>query len=173
MQPSGDRLDPLACQGVRPSGSRPSDREGLQAEPWLEILQAPERNGLTVTEVCRRYNISRKSYYTYLARYRAHGVAGLAPRSRRPKSFPARTSADIEAVVVRVRLDRPQWGARRIRTHLLRAGSGRVPAVSTVHAILRRHGLVGPGSDDTAVPPPAKEQLMTTHRTPSRAGSYT
>ncbi|MFE9785595.1 helix-turn-helix domain-containing protein [Nocardia salmonicida] len=140
-------------------------------------MQAPERNGLTVTEVCRRYNISRKSYYSYLARYRAHGVAGLAPRSRRPKSFPARTSADIEAVVVRVRLDRPQWGARRIRAHLLRAGSGRVPSVSTVHAILRRHGLVGTGSDDAvfsaAVPPSANEQLMTTHRMPSHAGSYT
>ncbi|WP_410873042.1 helix-turn-helix domain-containing protein [Nocardia sp. A7] len=150
---------------------------GLAAEPWLEILQAPDRNGLTVTEVCRRYNVSRKSYYSYLARYRAHGVAGLAPRSRRPKSFPARTSADIEAVVVRVRLDRPQWGARRIRAHLLRVGSTRVPAVSTVHAILRRHGLVGTRSDHealcTAMPPAMPEQLMTTHRTPSRAGSYT
>ncbi|MFC9660224.1 helix-turn-helix domain-containing protein [Nocardia sp. NPDC127606] len=146
---------------------------GLEAEPWLEILQAPDRNGLTVTEVCRRYNISRKSYYSYLARYREHGVAGLAPRSRRPKSFPARTSADIEAVVVRVRLDRPQWGARRIRAHLQRAGSTRVPAVSTVHAILRRHGLVGTRSDHGAPSTAMTEQLMTTHRTPSRAGSYT
>ncbi|MEV6655610.1 helix-turn-helix domain-containing protein [Nocardia fluminea] len=150
---------------------------GLEAEPWLEILQAPDRNGLTVTEVCRRYNISRKSYYSYLARYREHGVAGLAPRSRRPKSFPARTSAEIEAVVVRVRLDRPQWGARRIRTHLQRAGSTRVPAVSTVHAILRRHGLVGTGSDyealRTATTAPVPERSMTTHQTPSRAGSYT
>ncbi|MFD6396784.1 helix-turn-helix domain-containing protein [Nocardia sp. NPDC060249] len=145
---------------------------GLEADPWLEILRAPGRNGLTVTEVCRRYNISRKTYYSYLARYREHGVAGLAPRSRRPKSFPAQTSADIEAVVVRVRLDRPQWGARRIRTHLLRAGSVRVPAVSTVHAILRRHGLVGDGSDHVAMTASRPEQLMTTHRTPSRAGSY-
>ncbi|WP_170112356.1 helix-turn-helix domain-containing protein [Nocardia fluminea] len=150
---------------------------GLEAESWLEILQAPDRNGLTVTEVCRRYNISRKSYYSYLARYREHGVAGLAPRSRRPKNFPARTSAEIEAVVVRVRLDRPQWGARRIRTHLQRAGSTRVPAVSTVHAILRRHGLVGTGSDHealrTATTAPVPERSMTTHQTPSRAGSYT
>ncbi|WP_067445706.1 helix-turn-helix domain-containing protein [Nocardia alba] len=143
---------------------------GLEAEPWLEIFQAPDRNGLTVTEVCRRYNISRKSYYSYLARYREHGVAGLAPRSRRPKSFPARTSADIEAVVVRVRLDRPQWGARRIRAHLLRAGTTRVPAVSTVHAILRRHGLVGVGSDHEALG--TIEPLTTTHPTPIGAGSY-
>lgn len=181
MQPPGDRLEPLARQHVRRGGTRPPNERGavvgLEAEPWLEILQAADRNGLTVTEVCRRYNISRKSYYSYLARYREHGVAGLAPRSRRPKSFPARTSAEIEAVVVRVRLDRPQWGARRIRTHLQRAGSTRVPAVSTVHAILRRHGLVGTGSDHealrTAMTAPVPERSMTTHQTPSRAGSYT
>lgn len=181
MQPTGDRLDLLARQHVRRGGTRPPNERGavvgLEAGPWLEILQAPDRNGLTVTEVCRRYNISRKSYYSHLARYREHGVAGLAPRSRRPKSFPARTSADIEAVVVRVRLDRPQWGARRIRTHLLRSGSTRVPAVSTVHAILRRHGLVGTGPDhgalSTVMTASMPEQLMTTHRAPSRAGSYT
>ncbi|MFD6394171.1 helix-turn-helix domain-containing protein [Nocardia sp. NPDC060259] len=150
---------------------------GLQAEPWLEILQAPARDGLTVTEVCRRYKISRKSYYSYLARYREHGVAGLAPRSRRPKTLPARTPAEIEAVVVRVRLNQPRWGARRIRAHLLRSGSSRVPAVSTVHAILRRHGLIGAQSDYAAFiptqPPTAKEQLMTAHQTPSRAGDNT
>jgi transposase len=116
---------------------------GIQSEQWLEILQAPERHRLTVTEVCRRYRISRKSYYSRLARYRAQGEAGLAPRSRRPKSSPGRSPSDVEAAVVRIRLNRPQWGARRIRTELTRHGPDHVPAVSTVHAILRRHGLVG------------------------------
>ncbi|MGW5437028.1 helix-turn-helix domain-containing protein [Nocardia asteroides] len=146
-------------------------RAGHHAGSWLEILQAPERNGLTVTEVCRRYEVSRKSYYSYLARYRAHGEAGLAPRSRRPKHLPARTAPDIEAVVVRTRLNHPRWGARRIRAQLLRANAGHVPAVSTVHAILRRHGLVGPSTDHPA--PPTKEPAMTTPRTPDRAGSVT
>ncbi|MGY1869143.1 MULTISPECIES: helix-turn-helix domain-containing protein [Nocardia] len=112
-------------------------------ELWLEILQAPERHRLTVTEVCRRYRISRKTYYSYLARYRAQGVAGLVPRSRRPKRFPSRSSAAVEAAVVRIRLNRPQWGARRIRAELMRGSTSHVPAISTLHAISRRHGLVG------------------------------
>jgi transposase InsO family protein len=110
---------------------------------WIEILLAPERHRLTVTEVCRRYGISRKTYYAYRARYRAAGVEGLEPRSRRPKSSPRRTPAEVEATVVEIRLARPRWGARKIRAELVRRGLGCVPAVSTVHAILRREGLIG------------------------------
>ncbi|WP_280348496.1 helix-turn-helix domain-containing protein [Nocardia neocaledoniensis] len=141
-----DTLDPPLRQGARPNGSGtaggPGSAVGVRAE-WLEILQAPARERVTVTEVCRRYQVSRKSYYSYLARYRQDGVAGLAPRSSRPKTLPARTPADIEDFVVRLRLIHPGWGARRIRTELVRSGSAQVPALSTVHAILRRNGLVG------------------------------
>lgn len=114
----------------------------MRPERWLEILQAPERDRLTVTEVCRRYGVSRKSYYSRLARYRSEGAGGLLPRSSRPATSPGRCPAEVEAAVVRLRLERPWWGARRIRAELQRAG-GPVPALSTVHAVLRRHGLVG------------------------------
>lgn len=110
---------------------------------WIEILLAPQRHGLTVTEVCRRYGISRKTYYVYRARYRAEGVEGLAQRSRRPKTSPRQTPAEVEAMVIELRLARPRWGARKIRAGLLRRGLIGVPAVSTVHAILRRAGLIG------------------------------
>ncbi|MFF2083881.1 helix-turn-helix domain-containing protein [Nocardia sp. NPDC058176] len=115
----------------------------VHPEQWLEILQAPARHRLTVTEVCRRYQVSRKTYYSYLARYQAHGEEGLAPRSRRPHHVPGRSPAEVEAAVVRIRRARPQWGARRIRTELLRDTTTHVPAISTVHAILRRHDLIG------------------------------
>ena len=38
----------------------------------------------SVTELCARLGISRKSYYKYLARFRGEGLEGLQPRSRRP-----------------------------------------------------------------------------------------
>ena len=40
--------------------------------------------------------------------------------------------------------DKPHWGARKIRELLVRklAGDVRLPAKSTVHAVLDRHGLV-------------------------------
>lgn len=109
---------------------------------WIEILLATKRHRLTVTEVCRRYGISCKTFYAYRARYRAEGFEGLEPRSRRPKTSPRQTPAEVEATVVELRLARPRWGARKIRAELLRRGLAGVPAVSTVHAILRREGLV-------------------------------
>lgn len=112
------------------------------SEQWIDILLAPERDQLTVAEVCRRHGISRKTFYVYLARYRTEGSAGLAPRSRRPKNSPSRTTSEIESLVVQLRGAQPRWGARRIRNELVRRGVAGVPAVSTVHAILRRRGLL-------------------------------
>ncbi|MFF5103386.1 helix-turn-helix domain-containing protein [Streptomyces sp. NPDC000134] len=114
--------------------------QAVLSERWIDILLAPDRERLTVAEVCRRHGISRKTFYVYLARYRSEGPAGLAPRSRRPRNSPARTAGEIEALVVRIRDERPRWGARRIHNELVRRGVAGVPAVSTVHAILRRTG---------------------------------
>jgi transposase len=110
------------------------------SEQWIDILLAPERDRLTVAEVCRRHGISRKTFYVYLARFRTEGADGLAPRSRRPKNSPARTAGEIESLVVQIRDAQPRWGARRIHNELVRRAVVGVPAVSTVHAILRRRG---------------------------------
>ena len=50
----------------------------------------------------------------------------------------------IERTIVRLKKDKPHWGARKIRELLIRklAGDVRIPAKSTVHAVLDRHGLV-------------------------------
>lgn len=50
----------------------------------LEVLLEVERTGMSVAEVCRRYGISRQTYYRYRRRYLAEGLKGLEDRSRRP-----------------------------------------------------------------------------------------
>jgi transposase InsO family protein len=52
----------------------------------------------------------------------------------------------IEGLIVTLRRDKPHWGARKIRELLVRRLDGdiRVPAKSTIHAVLHRHGLVKP-----------------------------
>jgi transposase InsO family protein len=111
------------------------------AELRLEVLFEPKRTGETVADVCRRYGISRDTYYRYRRRYLAEGIDGLEDRSRKPKTSPARIPAETEVRIVEMRTAHPRWGARRIRAELERAGF-EAPAVSTVHQTLRRNGLV-------------------------------
>ena len=65
-------------------------------------------------------------------------------QSRRAKrNSPARCTASIEAAVLKVRDAHPAWGARKI-AHCLEGDGINVPALSTVHEILRRHGRIIP-----------------------------
>ena len=114
------------------------------AELRLEVLLEAERTGLTVTEICRRYGISRQTYYRYRRRYLAEGLAGLEDRSRRPLEPANQIPIELEIRICEMRRDHPRWGARRIRAELTRAGV-EAPAVSTIHQALRRNGLVATG----------------------------
>lgn len=118
------------------------------ADLRLEVLLEVERTGLTVTEVCRRYGISRQTYYRYRRRYLAEGLDGLEDRSRRPLQPANQIPVDLEVRICEMRRDHPRWGARRIRTELIRAGLD-APAISTTHQVLIRNGLV-------AVEPPRR-----------------
>jgi transposase InsO family protein len=53
----------------------------------------------------------------------------------------------IEGLIVRLKAEKPHWGARKIRELLVRRldGDVRIPAKSTIHAVLDRHGLVRRG----------------------------
>ena len=50
------------------------------------LVKAHLREGRSVAELARTHSVHRSWLYKLLARYRAEGEAGLAPRSRRPKS---------------------------------------------------------------------------------------
>jgi transposase InsO family protein len=108
----------------------------------LEFVTLATADGANIRALCRRFGISSRTAYKWLARYRAAGAAGLADRSRRPATSPRQTPAAVEAAVVGVREEHPRWGGRKVRAVLLADGQA-APAASTVTAILRRRGLVG------------------------------
>jgi transposase len=107
-------------------------------------LAAPE--GINRRELCRRFGVSPKTAYKWLARYREQGGTALADHSRRPRHSPARTGESVETLVVELRRRHPAWGGRKIARRLTDLGQQAVPAPSTVTDILRRHGLI----DDAA-----------------------
>jgi transposase InsO family protein len=105
----------------------------------LEFCELAGREGANVRLLCRRYAIAPKTGYKWLARWRERGPAGLAERSRRPLSSPARVEPAIEAAALAVRIAHPAWGGRKIAAVLAREGIA-TPSPSTITAILRRHG---------------------------------
>jgi transposase InsO family protein len=97
----------------------------------------------TVSALCESFGISRTLAYRYIARYLDQGRAGLVEQSRAPRRVWNRTAEDLEQAVIELRRKKPRRGALKLR-QLLREqfGRRRVPAVSTIELILRRHGLV-------------------------------
>jgi len=120
--------------------------------PWKECSVMDERlrfvarllDGETMSEVCREFGISRKTGYKIFSRYREYGAEALTDRSRRPVRYANQLPTQIESLIVTLKREKPHWGARKIRELLVRrlAGDIRIPAKSTIHAVLHRHGLV-------------------------------
>ena len=120
--------------------------------PWKESTKMEERlrfvarllDGEGMSEVCRDFGISRKTGYKIFNRYKEQGLEGLCDRSRRPVRYANQLPEQLERRIVRLKKDKPHWGARKIRELLIRELSSdvRIPAKSTVHAVLDRHGLV-------------------------------
>jgi transposase InsO family protein len=111
------------------------------AELRRDVLLEPERTGETVAQICRRYGISRQTWYRYRRRYLAEGLDGLEDRARAPFRSPGQIDAELELEICRLRKDHWRWGARRIHAELARKGMS-PPAVSTIHRALVRNHLV-------------------------------
>src|ERR1051326_5087540 len=102
------------------------------------------KDGESMASLCREFNISRKTGYKIFERYEECGLEGLTDRTRRPFRYANQLPEQLEAAIVRTKRERPNWGARKIHERLLRSlpHAGKVPAYSTIHAVLDRHGLV-------------------------------
>ena len=93
--------------------------------------------------LCREFGISRKTGYKIFHRYKDCGLEGLTDRSRRPYRQANQLPMQIEKLIVRLKKEKPSWGAPKIRERLRRRYPDvHTPAISTVHAVLDRHGLV-------------------------------
>jgi transposase len=106
-----------------------------------EFILLFQQSDVNRRELCRRFGISSKTAYKWLARAAAEGKDWTQDRTRRPRVSPARSTDKIETAVLEVRDAHPVWGARKIRRCLEHRHKS-VPAASTVHAILARHDRI-------------------------------
>jgi putative transposase len=99
--------------------------------------------GEKMAVLCREFDVSRKTGYKIVERYKDCGLEGLTDRSRRPYRQANKLPVQIESLILRLKQEYPSWGAPKILEKLRRKHPDiRLPAISTVHAVLDRHGLV-------------------------------
>lgn len=120
--------------------------------PWKETSVIDERirfisfvleGGLSMSDLCREFGISRKTGYKLIHRYREHGLDGLKDMSRAPRNHPNVTPPDIEQAIIRLRGDHPKWGPLKLKDVLERdSPDTNWPVESTIGRILKRNGLI-------------------------------
>lgn len=111
-----------------------------------EWMRQQHDGRVNFSALCRTFGISRENGYKWLRRFlRAKGdVKALETRSTRPHTSPDATDEAIVELIIKARKARPNWGPKTLRSWLVRQGtaSERLPAASTIGAILKREGLV-------------------------------
>jgi putative transposase len=97
----------------------------------------------SVTELCDRYGISRKTGHKWLGRYEREGVAGLVERPRAPLKHGRATPSVLVDAIVALRRLRPSWGPRKLIAKLSEQSPELAwPSASTAGECLKRAGLV-------------------------------
>jgi transposase-like protein len=95
-----------------------------QRKEFVRLFQQPDVNR---RELCRRFGISPKVGYKWLARATVEEKDWARDRSRRPHVSPTRSPTEIETAVLEIRDAHPAWGARKIH-HCLEGQHESVPS---------------------------------------------
>jgi transposase InsO family protein len=97
----------------------------------------------SMTDLCARYGVSRRTGYKWLTRFAEGGRRGLRDQSRAPHHCPHRIDAALAELLCTTRRKHPDWGAGKLLDYLEpRHPDTAWPAVSTVNDLLGRHQLL-------------------------------
>lgn len=99
--------------------------------------------GEKMAPLCREFNISRKTGYKLWNRYKDIGNEALIEQKRTPYRYANKLPLQVEALILETKKEFPNWGAPKIREKIKRRFSDiKIPAISTIHAVLDRNGFV-------------------------------
>lgn len=132
--------------------------------PWIETAPMNEKvkfisaylnnENSTFQALCERFNISSKTGYKYVNRYKEEGLDGLKERSKSPHVQANRMASHIEQSILDVKTHHPNWGSKKIKNWLQQErGDVFWPAKSTIDDLLKRHDLVIPAKRKKRVVP--------------------
>lgn len=99
--------------------------EQFRLTAWrLRVLRQAADEG-NVARICRRFGLSRKSFYKWKRRHPEHGDAGLCDRPRTPLQSPRATGHEVVSKILYLRqhyISGPA-GLRRICTAFIKSRS--------------------------------------------------
>jgi len=119
--------------------------------PWKECSMLDKKikfiarllDGEKLAPLCREFNISRKTGYQIWKKYLQFGQQAFIEQKRTPYRYANKLPVQIEMLILELKKEYPNWGAPKIRDKMLKKHPDvRAPAISTIHAVLDRHGLV-------------------------------
>lgn len=129
------------------------DGEAVDARIAAAVGAFVQGDRVNVSAICRELGTTRTTFYKYVARFRAEGVDGLFPRTRRPGRSPSRLPAEVEDLLVQLRKEERDggwdYGADAVLLRL-RTEPGRwtyetpLPARSSVNRVFADRGLLEP-----------------------------
>jgi len=97
----------------------------------------------SMTELCQRFAVSRKTGYKWLARYEQEGLAGLQNQSRAPRLCHQQMTPEVSEALLAARRAHPTWGPRKLLPYLKSRRPDLIfPAPSSVGELLEKHGLI-------------------------------
>jgi transposase InsO family protein len=116
--------------------------ETCAVEERMRFMVAVEKREESFAATCRRFGVSRRIGYKWLARFAEEGAAGLLDRSRAPHHHPQAIDPDMIERCLQVRRAHPTWGPVKVRAYLERgAPKTDWPAASTIGELFDREGL--------------------------------
>lgn len=119
--------------------------------PWKERSVMDERirfigrllSGEKMAPLCKEFGISRTTGHKIHNRYKQSGPRAIYNRSRAPHAHPNQLPFEVEQLIIRLKKEKPKWGAPKIRELISRKYPGiKLPAISTIHCVLDRNCLV-------------------------------
>lgn len=122
--------------------------------PWSRVTVMDQRSefvaahssGLySVTELCDRFGISRKTGYKWIKRNQEQGASGLLDASRARRNQQRKTSDSVIASIVSFKKAHLKWGARKLLVSMVSKkllSADLAPSASTATRILKDAGLV-------------------------------
>ena len=106
----------------------------------FNLIHEKEWTGDTISNICSRYGVSRKTYHKWNNRYKQKGIEGLLDVSKRPHTIKyKKITPELEETILDLRLTK-RFGCNRIKFRL-RKVVGISLSTRTIYKILKRHYL--------------------------------